>query len=60
MAEKEPKQIIGAGGGGGMGAAIVQQTVQVQQSAAPAVRTPTRQADNLASTAKANILDLIS
>ena len=50
MAEKEPKQIIGAGGGGGAGAAIVQQTVQVQQSAAPAVRTPTRQADNLAST----------
>jgi predicted phage tail protein len=42
------------------GAAIVQQTVQVQQSAPPAVRTPTRQADNLASTAKANILDLIS
>jgi len=61
MAEKEPKQIIGAGGGGGGGGqTTVQQTVVVQQSAPPAVRTPTRAADNLASTAKANILDLIS
>jgi predicted phage tail protein len=61
MAEKEPKQIIGAGGGGGGSSQpVVQQTVVVQQSAPPAVRTPTRQADNLASTAKANILDLIS
>ena len=60
MADSKNNQIIGAGGGGAGGAAIVQQTVQVQQSAPPAVRTPTRQADNLASTAKANILDLIS
>src|SRR5210317_594897 len=60
MAEKEPKQIIGAGGGGGGGTTVVQQTVNVQQSAPPAVRTPIRAADNLASTAKANILDLIS
>ena len=59
MAEKEPKQIIGAGGGGA-GAAVVQQTVQVQQSASPAMRTPTRAADNLASTAFATILDLLS
>ena len=58
MAKKKQNQIIGAGGGGA-GAAIVQQTVQVQQSAAPAVRTPTRTADNLASTAFGNILDLL-
>ena len=62
MAEKEQKQIIGAGGGGGGGGGqtVVQQTVVVQQSAPPATRTPTRQADNLASTAHATILDLIS
>lgn len=57
MADSKNNQIIGAGGGG---QTVVQQTVQVQQSAAPAVRTPTRTADNLASTAFANILDLIS
>ena len=62
MAEKENKQIIGAGGGGGGGGGqtIVQQTVVVQQSAPPATRTPTRESDNLASTAHANILDLLS
>ena len=60
MAEKEQKQIIGAGGGGGGGQTVVQQTVVVQQSAPPATRTPIRQADNLASTAHATILDLIS
>jgi len=62
MAEKEQKQIIGAGGGGGGGGGqtVVQQTVVVQQSAPPAVRTPTRQADNLASSAHASLLDLIS
>jgi hypothetical protein len=60
MADKDKNQIIGAGGGGGGGQTVVQQTVQVQQSAAPAVRTPTRTADNLASTAYGNILDLIS
>ncbi len=63
MAEKETKQIIGAGGGGGGGGGgqtIVQQTVVVQQSAPPAVRTPTRTSDNLASTANASILDLLS
>ena len=63
MAEKEQKQIIGAGGGGGGGGGgqtVVQQTVVVQQSAPPAARTPTRAADNLASTAHATILDLIS
>jgi len=63
MAEKEAKQIIGAGGGGGGGGGgqtVVQQTVVVQQSAPPAVRTPTRQADNLASTSHATILDLLS
>ena len=63
MAEKETKQIIGAGGGGGGGGGgqtIVQQTVVVQQSAPPATRTPTRESDNLASTAHANILDLLS
>ena len=63
MAEKQQKQIIGAGGGGGGGGGgqtVVQQTVVVQQSAPPAVRTPTRQADNLASSAHASLLDLIS
>ena len=59
MADQDKKQIIGAGGGGG-GQTVVQQTVQVQQAAAPATRTPTRTADNLASTAFGNILDLIS
>ena len=58
MADSKNNQIIGAGGGRSQ--PVVQQTVQVQQSAAPAVRTPTRTADNLASTAFANILDLIS
>ena len=53
------KQIIGAGGGGG-GQQQVVQNVTVQQVAAPAARTPTRTADNLASTAYANLLDLIS
>ncbi len=60
MAEKEPKQIIGAGGGGGQQQTVVQQTVVVEQSASPAMRTPTRAADNLASTAFATILDLLS
>ena len=61
MAKKKRNQIIGAGGGGGGGGqTVVQQTTVVQQSAPPAVRTPTRAADNLASTAKANILDLLS
>jgi predicted phage tail protein len=58
MAKKDRKQIVGAGGGGQpsqVGPAIVQ-----QQAASPAVRTPTRQADNLASTAFANILDMLS
>lgn len=61
MAKKDRKQIIGAGGGGGGGSQpVVQQTVVVQQAAPPAVRTPTRQADNLASSAHATILDMIS
>jgi len=62
MADKENKQIIGGGGGGGGGGGqtVVQQTVVVQQSAPPATRTPTREGDNLASTAHANILDLLS
>jgi len=62
MAEKETKQIIGAGGGGGGGGGqtVVQQTVVVQQAAPPPARTPTRTADNLASTSHATILDLIS
>ena len=63
MADKEAKQIIGAGGGGGGGGGgqtVVQQTVVVQQSAAPAVRTPTRAADNLASSSHATLLDLLS
>ena len=62
MAKKKQNQIIGAGGGGGGGGGqtVVQQTVVVQQSAPPAVRTPIRTADNLASTANANILDLLS
>ena len=61
MAEQKKNQIIGAGGGGGGGGqTVVQQTVVVQQAAAPAVRTPIRTADNLASTAYANILDLLS
>ncbi len=62
MAEKKQNQIIGAGGGGGGGGGgqtVVQQTVVVQQSAPPAVRTPIRTADNLASTALGNILDLL-
>ena len=61
MADKKQNQIIGAGGGGGGGGGqtVVQQTVVVQQSAPPAVRTPIRTADNLASTAFANILDLL-
>jgi predicted phage tail protein len=58
MADSKNNQIIGAGGGGSQ--APVQQTVVVQQAAAPAVRTPVRTSDNLASTAFANILDLIS
>lgn len=61
MAEQKRNQIIGAGGGGGGGGqTVVQQTVVVQQAAPPAVRTPIRTADNLASTAFANILDLLS
>ena len=61
MADKKAKQIIGAGGGGGGSSQpVVQQTVVVQQAAPPAVRTPTRQADNLASTAHATILDMLS
>ena len=63
MAKKKQNQIIGAGGGGGGGGGgqtVVQQTVVVQQSAPPAVRTPTRTADNLASTAYATLLDLLS
>ena len=62
MADKEAKQIIGAGGGGGGGGGqtVVQQTVVVQQAAAPAVRTPTRAADNLASSSHATLLDLLS
>lgn len=61
MAKKKQNQIIGAGGGGGGGGGqtVVQQTVVVQQSAPPAVRTPIRTADNLASTAFGNILDLL-
>jgi|DEB0MinimDraft_6_1074348.scaffolds.fasta_scaffold01053_3 predicted phage tail protein len=53
--EKKQDQIIGAGGGGG---GLVIQTRQIQ-SAPPQARTPTRTADNLSSTAFANILDLI-
>jgi len=63
MADKKQNQIIGAGGGGGGGGGgqtVVQQTVVVQQSAPPATRSPTRTADNLASTAYATLLDLIS
>ena len=61
MAQKDRKQIIGAGGGGGGSSQpVVQQTVVVQQAAAPAIRTPIRTADNLASTAYANILDMLS
>lgn len=52
------KQIIGAGGGGGQ--QQVTQNVTVQQVVAPAARSPRRDADNLASTAYANLLDLIS
>jgi len=59
MAEKKTKQIIGAGGGGSRGQIVQQQIVQ-QNSAPPAQRTPTREADNLSSTAYGNILDLIS
>ena len=60
MADQDKKQIIGAGGGGGGGQTVVQQTVQVQQAAAPAVYVPKKTADNLASTAYGNLLDLIS
>ena len=63
MAKKKRNQIIGAGGGGGGGGGgqtVVQQTVVVQQSAPPATRSPIRTADNLASTAYATLLDLIS
>ena len=61
MAKKDRKQIVGAGGGGGGGSQpVVQQTVVVQQAAPPAIRTPIRTADNLASTAFANILDMLS
>ena len=60
MAKKDRKQIVGAGGGGGGSQPVVQQTVVVQQAAAPAIRTPIRTADNLASTAFANILDMLS
>jgi predicted phage tail protein len=60
MAKKKQNQIIGAGGGGSGSQPVVQQTVVVQQAASPAVRTPIRTADNLASTANANILDLLS
>lgn len=59
MAKKDRKQIVGAGGGGG-GAAPVQQVIVQQQAAPPAIRTPVRQPDNLASTAFANILDMLS
>ena len=59
MASKDRKQIIGAGGGGG-GAAPVQQVIVQQQAAPPATRTPIRTADNLASTAHASLLDLLS
>ena len=52
------KQIIGAGGGGGQ--QQVTQNVTVQQVVAPAARSPRRDADNLASTAYAQLLDLIS
>jgi hypothetical protein len=58
MAKKKQNQIIGAGGGGGQPSQIGQTIVQ-QQAAPPAVRTPTRTADNLASTAFGNILDLL-
>jgi len=58
MTDKKQNQIVGAGGGRSQ--PQVQQTVVVQQAASPAVRTPVRTADNLASTAFANILDLIS
>lgn len=60
MAKKDRKQIVGAGGGGGGGAAPVQQVIVQQQAAPPAIRTPIRTADNLASTAFANILDMLS
>jgi len=61
MAKKDRKQIVGAGGGGGGGSQpVVQQTVVVQQAAPPAIRTPIRTADNLASTAFGNILDMLS
>ena len=59
MAKKDRKQIVGAGGGGG-GQQVVQQVIVQQQAAAPAIRTPTRAKDNLASTAFANILDMLS
>jgi hypothetical protein len=61
MAKKKQNQIIGAGGGGG-GAANsrpANRTV-VQQSAPPAVRTPIRTADNLASTALATFLTCLA
>ena len=60
MAKKKQNQIIGAGGGGGGGQTPVQQTIVVQQAAPPAVYTPIKTADNLASSAHATLLDLIS
>ena len=57
MAKKDRKQIVGAGGGQ---PSPVQQIIVQQQAAAPAIRTPIRTADNLASTAFANILDMLS
>ena len=60
MPEKKTKQIIGAGGGGRSNQHPIAQTIVQQNSAPPAQRTPTREADNLSSTAYGNILDLIS
>ena len=60
MADKKQNQIIGAGGGRSGGPQQIIQQVQAQQAAPPAVRTPTRTADNLASTAYATLLDLLS
>ena len=58
MTDKKTQQIIGAGGGGG--SRKVEQKVIVQQVAAPPARTPTTEPDNLASSQKASILDLLS
>ena len=58
MAKKDRQQIVGAGGGGQP--SPVQTIMLQQQAVTPAVRTPTRQPDNLASTAFANILDMLS